>query len=106
MTTRALPADTASCGSICSWSDPDRQVQTPAQSRATPDLRGWPAARDRFALRCDNHPVNWQMICAGFGTGFGLVNMGRQVTHQALRHTARIAAVWTALEEGLKPYLS
>ncbi len=88
--------------------------------------RGWPATRDWFALRCDSHPVNWQLVHAGCGLGFGQVHVAEGdpaveridlpldlpslplwlVTHQALRHTPRIATVWTALEEGLRPQLS
>ena len=88
--------------------------------------RGWPATRDWFALRCDSHPVNWALLRAGAGIGFGPVCVGRDdpgveelkldldipiipvwlTTHQALRHTPRIALVWTALEQGLKRHLS
>ena len=88
--------------------------------------RGWPATRDWFALRCDNHPVNWALLRAGAGIGFAPVCIAQNdpnveeleldldlpllpvwlATHQALRHTPRISRVWQALAEGLKPYLS
>ena len=88
--------------------------------------RGWPATRDWFAVRCDNHPVNWALLRAGAGLGFGPICIGRDdpeveqldlnvdlptlpiwiATHQALRQTPRISIVWQALVAGLKPYLS
>ena len=88
--------------------------------------RGLPAKREWFALRCDSNPVNWELVRAGCGDGFGLscnadgddsiVHLDIPldlptlpvwlVTHQSLRHTPRISAVWAALEEGLAPHLS
>ncbi len=88
--------------------------------------RGLPATRDWFALRCDNHPVGWALLRAGCGIGFGVSCLAENdpdieelifpidlpklpvwlVTHQSLRQTPRIAAVWDALETGLKPYFS
>ncbi len=88
--------------------------------------RGFPATRDWFALRCDNHAVNWELVRAGCGIGFGQAGIAaadRQVeeialdialpmlpvwlaTHQSLRHTPRIALVWTALAEGLAPHMA
>lgn len=88
--------------------------------------RGLPATRDWFAFRCDNHPVNWEMVRAGCGIGFGQagiaaadpqieeLELGISVpvlpvwlaTHQALRHTPRIALVWETLADGLAPHLS
>lgn len=88
--------------------------------------RGWPATRDWFAIRCDDHPVNWELVRAGCGLGFGLASMAERdptveeiefdlnvpvlpiwlATHQALRQTPRISIVWDALVAGLKPYLS
>ncbi len=84
--------------------------------------RGLPATRDWFAVRCDNRPVNWQLVRAGCGLGFGMslaeadpaveaidlpIGCARSalwlVTHQALRQTPRIATVWQALVDGLKP---
>ena len=87
--------------------------------------RGMKATRDWFAFRCDSHPVNWSLIRAGCGLGFGHREIGRDdpeveelalpldiptmpvwlATHQALRHAPRIAAVWDALAEGLRARL-
>jgi len=88
--------------------------------------RGWPATRDWFATRCDSRPVNWELVRAGCGIGFGLSCIAEAdpaveeikfdlnlptlpiwlATHQALRQTPRIAMVWQALVDGLKPYFS
>lgn len=88
--------------------------------------RGMPATRDWFSLRCDSHPVGWELLKAGCGIGFGVACMAKDdptveelhfpidlptlpvwlVTHQSLRQTPRIAAVWDALETGMKPYFS
>lgn len=90
--------------------------------------RGWPATRDWFQVRCDRHAVYWELVRAGCGLGFGQLELGRRdplveeleleqdldlpilpvwlATHQALRHTPRIARVWDALAIGLKPHLS
>lgn len=88
--------------------------------------RNMPASRDMFAYRCDSHTVGWEMVRAGCGVGFGMKALGALhddvedldfdidlpslpvwlATHQALRHTPRIAVVWEALARGLKPHLS
>ncbi|QFT98049.1 HTH-type transcriptional regulator CysL [Roseovarius sp. THAF8] len=88
--------------------------------------RNMPASRDMFAFRCDSHTVGWEMVRAGCGVGFGMKALGALhddvedldfdidlpslpvwlATHQALRHTPRIAVVWEALAKGLKPHLS
>lgn len=88
--------------------------------------RGMPATRDWFALRCDSHPVGWALLQAGCGIGFGITCVARHspdveelhfpidlptlpiwlVTHQSLRHSPRVSAVWEALETGVKPYFS
>ncbi|WP_261391414.1 LysR family transcriptional regulator [Roseovarius atlanticus] len=88
--------------------------------------RNMPASRDMFAYRCDSHTVGWEMVRAGCGVGFGMKALGALhddvedldfdidlpslpvwlATHQALRHTPRIAVVWEALAKGLKPHLS
>ncbi|WP_428513624.1 LysR family transcriptional regulator [Roseovarius sp.] len=88
--------------------------------------RNMPASRDMFAFRCDSHTVGWEMVRAGCGVGFGMKALGALhgdvedldfdidlpslpvwlATHQALRHTPRIAVVWEALASGLKPHLS
>lgn len=90
--------------------------------------RGWKATRDWFHVRCDKHSVYWALVQAGCGIGFGQCEMADNdpeieeidlgldlplpllpvwlATHQALRHTPRIACVWDALVDGLKPHLS
>jgi DNA-binding transcriptional LysR family regulator len=88
--------------------------------------RDMPASREMFAFRCDSHTVGWELVRAGCGIGFGMKALGKLhddvedldfdidlpslpvwlATHQALRHTPRIAVVWQALATGLKPYLS
>ncbi|KZY29373.1 LysR family transcriptional regulator [Roseovarius sp. HI0049] len=87
--------------------------------------RGFPATREWFAFRCDNHTVNWELLRAGCGIGFGQAGMAEAdpeveeipidvnlpvlpvwlATHQALRHSPRIAMVWDALAEGMAPHL-
>ena len=88
--------------------------------------RGIPATKDTFALRCDSHPVIWELIRSGAGLGISHVEIGRNdplveeidapldlpvlpvwlAAHQALRHTPRIARVWDALESGLRERLA
>jgi len=87
--------------------------------------RGFPATRDWFAFRCDSHTVNWELVRAGCGIGFGQAGVAQAdpeieeipidvnlpvlpvwlATHQALRHSPRIAMVWDALAEGMAPHL-
>ena len=83
------------------------------------------ATRDWFAFRCDSHTVNWELVRAGCGIGFGQAGVAQAdpeieeipidvnlpvlpvwlATHQALRHSPRIAMVWDALAEGMAPHL-
>ena len=87
---------------------------------------GWQLTRHDFAFRCDSQQVHCEMIRAGAGIGVMACNLGAQLpeveevlprfpvpglelwltTHEALRHTPRVAAVWKILEDGLKPALS
>lgn len=87
--------------------------------------RGFPATREWFAFRCDSHTVNWELVRAGCGIGFGQAGVAGAdpeieeipidvnlpvlpvwlATHQALRHSPRIALVWDALAEGMAPHL-
>ena len=87
--------------------------------------RGFPATREWFAVRCDSHTVNWELVRAGCGIGFGQAGVAEAdseieeipidvnlpvlpvwlATHQALRHSPRIALVWDALAEGMAPHL-
>lgn len=87
---------------------------------------GWPLTRTDFAFRCDAQSIHSQMIRLGAGVGVMEVNLAAKfdgvvqvmptfpmpgletwlTTHEALRHTPRVAAVWRALEDGLHPWLS
>jgi len=87
---------------------------------------GWPLTRDDFGFRCDTQLVHCEMIRNGAGVGVMEVNLARSfenvvavmpdfptpglevwlTTHEALRHTPRVASVWKALEEGLSTWLS
>lgn len=87
---------------------------------------GWPLTRDNFGFRCDTQLVHCEMIRNGAGIGVMEVNLARSfenvvpvmpefptpglevwlTTHEALRHTPRVATVWQALEEGLSAWLS
>ena len=87
---------------------------------------GWQLTRQDFAFRCDAQQVHCEMIRAGAGIGVMACNLGARMpeveavlphfpvpglelwltTHEALRHTPRVAAVWKVLENGLKPDLS
>lgn len=86
---------------------------------------GWKLTREDFAFRCDQQTVHGEMIRTGCGIGIlqtkvavemGLVPVlpdfpmpGLEVwltTHEALRHTPKVDAVWRHLDQGLKPWLS
>lgn len=87
---------------------------------------GWKLSRDDFAFRCDAQNVHCEMIRAGAGIGVMDCALARTFpeveevlprfpvpgleiwlsTHEALRHTPKVAAVWKMLEEGLTPGLS
>ncbi|EPX77503.1 LysR family transcriptional regulator [Litoreibacter arenae] len=87
---------------------------------------GWQLSRDDFAFRCDAQNIHCEMIRAGAGIGIMACTLtdrfpevesvlpdfpvpGLEIwltTHEALRHTPRVAAVWKGLEEGLAPSLS
>ena len=82
---------------------------------------GLEATRDWFALRCDDDPVNWELVRAGCGIGFGQVAVARHdpaverlfpdlalprlpvwlTAPEAMRRTPRIRRVWDLLEQGL-----
>lgn len=87
---------------------------------------GLPATRDWFNVRCDNQAIYWDLVRSGCGIGFGQREVIERdpelkhilpdlnipplplwlTTHDALHKTPRIRAVWTALENGLKPFVS
>ncbi|WP_171173000.1 LysR family transcriptional regulator [Ruegeria sp. HKCCD8929] len=82
---------------------------------------GWPATRELFAVRCDNHCTYWELVRAGCGIGFCQRSVGRAdpsveeipielrvpplqvwlAAPQAMRQTPRIRRVWDLLAEGL-----
>lgn len=82
--------------------------------------------RDWFATRTDDQCVYFELIRAGCGIGFAQCLAGDRdpdlvrvlpdmpmptlplwlAAHEAVRHTPRVARVWRALEEGLKPSVS
>ena len=84
---------------------------------------GIPATRDMFALRCDNHPVYWQMVRAGCGIGVSQLHVGAAdpdvkqvmpdlpianlpvwlVAPAALKITPRIRRVYDLLAEKIIP---
>lgn len=108
-----------------------RQHQLVGYDRSELILRGMQqlgidAARDWFATRCDDQTINWELIRAGCGIGFGqamlidrdpdveLLDFGFSIptlpvwlaAPVATRRTPRVSAVWTALEQGLRPFIS
>ena len=82
---------------------------------------GWPGSPEVFAVRCDHHPVYWEMVRAGCGIGFTQAHIGRSdpdveelhlgldipplpiwlTAHQAVRKAPRVDAIWTALDRRL-----
>lgn len=82
--------------------------------------------RHFFRTRCDCHTVNWELMRAGCGLGFGVRSLGLAdptleevdlglpipsipvwlTAHAALRQTPRIRRVWDSLTKGLEPVVS
>ncbi|MGR3760929.1 LysR family transcriptional regulator [Roseobacteraceae bacterium NS-SX3] len=82
---------------------------------------GWPVERRRFATRCDNQAVYWQLVRAGCGIGFSQAGTGRAdpaveeldlgiaipplpvwlAAHETMRSTPRVARVWEILAPSL-----
>ena len=82
---------------------------------------GWPAGPDTFVVRCDHHPVYWEMVRAGCGIGFTQAKVGRAdplveeleldleipplpiwlTAHQTVRKAPRVDAIWQALDARL-----
>ena len=77
--------------------------------------------RAHFALRCDDEPAQWALLCAGAGIGVGQVALALQrpelqrvlpqielslpvwlCMHEDLRHSAAHLAVFRALADGLR----
>jgi DNA-binding transcriptional LysR family regulator len=88
--------------------------------------QGLPVGRESFAVRCDDQVVYWELVRAGAGIGVGQRGVAAQTqglvqlfpeadlprlpvwiaAHERLRRTPRVAALWSALEEGLAPALA
>lgn len=86
---------------------------------------GWELQRTDFAVRCDLQTLHGELIAEGCGIGilskvaacqhpqlvpilpeFPVPGLGLWLTsHEALRHTPRVNAVWKHLEKGLTPWL-
>lgn len=84
---------------------------------------GLEAEREWFALRCDDHPVNWELVRAGCGIGFVQVAVAEAdptverlladlplpalpmwlTAPEAMRRSPRIRRVWDLLEQHLAP---
>lgn len=77
--------------------------------------------RAHFALRCDDQPAQWALLCAGAGIGVGQLALAAQqpdlqrvlpqiqlslpvwlCMHEDLRHSAAHMAVFRALAQGLR----
>lgn len=87
---------------------------------------GITASHEWFSTRCDDQPTYWELVRAGCGIGFGqkllvqrdpmvhVLDLGFDIpplpvwlaAPSATRHTPRVALVWTALEQGLAPFVS
>ena len=81
---------------------------------------GWDVTTDTFAMRCDSQSAYWELVRSGCGIGFGQADVARRdpVLEQllpnipipplpvwiaaptAVRHSARVAAVWDHLVAG------
>jgi DNA-binding transcriptional LysR family regulator len=86
---------------------------------------GLEAAREDFAIRCDNQAAYWALVRAGCGLGFGQLATGRAdplvdeiplslhipplpvwlTTHEKLRHNPPVARVWAHLVQHVPPLL-
>jgi DNA-binding transcriptional LysR family regulator len=86
---------------------------------------GYTLTRNDFALRSDDQPHLWQLLCAGLGIGFGQINLIRRTpglvalpidlsipplpiwltTHRELFTSHRIRAIYDALAAGLTAYI-
>lgn len=87
---------------------------------------GFDVGREWFPVRCDHHPVYFQLVRAGCGVGFAQAKIAAQdpalevllpgveippmplfiAAHENVRRVPRVAVVWEALVEGLKPFVS
>ena len=87
---------------------------------------GMQVDHDFFPVRVDNNTVVWELVRAGAGLGFGMVNAGRDdpnlteidfgivlpkleiwlAAHEAVRRSPRVDAVWKILSKRLSEYCS
>lgn len=87
---------------------------------------GWDVSRESFQVRTDNFSAYWEMVRAGCGIGIVLSCVAETdpavvrllpdvpmpgipvwlTAHQAIRRTPRVARVWDALDQGLRPHLT
>ncbi|MDA8746871.1 LysR substrate-binding domain-containing protein [Litoreibacter sp.] len=86
---------------------------------------GWKLAREDFVFRCDQQAIHSEVIRTGCGIGILQKGIAQQMglipvipsfpmpglemwltTHEALRNTPRVRAVWGHLDRGLAPWLS
>ena len=86
---------------------------------------GWTLTRTDFGVRCDQQTIHGELIKSGCGIGILQKRVAENVglepvvpefpmpglevwltTHEALRNTPRVRAVWNALEIGLRPWLT
>jgi DNA-binding transcriptional LysR family regulator len=87
---------------------------------------GWELNKTNFAIRCDQQAIHGQLIAAGAGIGILPTKVGREslnlmpvmegfpvpglevwlTTHEAMRATPRVNAVWQVLAAGLRPWMS
>lgn len=90
------------------------------------NARGFPANREMFSTRCDDHVVQWELIVQGCGAGFyqtpvGLRTLGIEqiplpipnptlpiwlTASSAMRQTPRIRAIWEILARELPKIVS
>ena len=88
--------------------------------------RGMEITRDFFQTRCDHQTVNWELVRAGCGIGFGQVSAAEDdpllvrlmpelpidplpvwlAAHESMRQSPRIRWVWDQLVNGLTPTLA
>lgn len=87
---------------------------------------GWQVSRDWFTTRCDDQPTYIELVRAGCGIGvvqrgilasdpeIEMLELGLDLptlpiwlaAPQSTRHSPRIARVWDALIDGLRPFVS
>lgn len=85
---------------------------------------GWKLSREDFVFRCDQQTIHSEMIRTGCGIGILQSGVAKQMglvpiipsfpmpgleiwltTHEVLRNTPRVSAVWDHLDRGLTPWV-